>query len=185
MKKLILTLLWTLSILLPTKTFAQNPAPYAVLSEGNTKLTFYYDTQKDANGGMSVGPFQNYADERGWHEQRNNITNVVIDASMANYTGLTSTHRWFEGFSNLTSIIGLENLKMDGVTITGNMFDGCSSLTSLDLSSWNTENVTYLGSMFDNCSSLKEINLSGWKVGSVTYMNYMFSNCSSLVTIYR
>ena len=184
MKKLILTLLWTLSILLPTKTFAQNPEPYAVLSEGNTKLTFYYDTQKDANGGMSVGPFQNYADERGWHEQRNNITNVVIDASMANYTGLTSTHRWFEGFSNLTSIIGLENLKMDGVTITGNMFDGCSSLTSLDLSSWNTENVTYLGSMFDNCSSLKEINLSGWKVGSVTYMNYMFSNCSSLVTIY-
>ncbi len=184
MKKLILTLLWTLSILLPTKTFAQNPEPYAVLSEGNTKLTFYYDTQKDANGGMSVGPFQNYADERGWHEQRNNITNVVIDASMANYTGLTSTHRWFEGFSNLTSIIGLENLKMDGVTITGNMFDGCSSLTLLDLSSWNTENVTYLGSMFDNCSSLKEINLSGWKVGSVTYMNYMFSNCSSLVTIY-
>ena len=31
---------------------------YAVLSEGNTVLTFYYDTQKDERNGMSVGPFE-------------------------------------------------------------------------------------------------------------------------------
>ena len=163
---------------------ATEPEPYAVLSEGNTKLTFYYDKKKDENNGMSIGPFQGYADERGWHFARTTITDVVIDASMADYTGLTSTHRWFEGFSSLTNISGLENLQMGGVTIPANMFDGCSSLTKLDLSSWNTENFGNLGSMFNECSSLTEVNLAGWKVANVTYMNFMFSNCSSLVTIY-
>ena len=160
------------------------PEPYATLSDGNTKLTFYYDKKKDENNGMSIGPFQNYADERGWHFARTTITDVVIDASMADYTGLTSTHRWFEGFSNLTNISGLENLKMDNVTIPANMFDGCSSLTKLDLSSWNTENFGFLEAMFNECGSLTEVNLAGWKVANVTYMNYMFQNCSSLATIY-
>ena len=31
--------------------------PYAALSNNNTVLTFYYDDQKDARGGMDVGPF--------------------------------------------------------------------------------------------------------------------------------
>ena len=31
--------------------------PYAVLSEDNTVLTFYYDDQKAARNGMGVGPF--------------------------------------------------------------------------------------------------------------------------------
>ena len=31
--------------------------PYAVLSEDNITLTFYYDENKEAKGGMDVGPF--------------------------------------------------------------------------------------------------------------------------------
>ena len=31
--------------------------PYAVLSDNNTVLTFYYDGQWEARGGMDVGPF--------------------------------------------------------------------------------------------------------------------------------
>ena len=34
--------------------------PYAVLSEDNTVLTFYYDDQKTALNGMDVGPYYGY-----------------------------------------------------------------------------------------------------------------------------
>ena len=39
------------------------------------------------------------------------------------------------------------------------MFCGCSSLQSIDLSSFNTTNVKYMFSMFDECSSLKKENV--------------------------
>ena len=37
------------------------------------------------------------------------------------------------------------------ITITSHMFSGCSSLTSLDLSNFNTNNVNNMSYMFSNC----------------------------------
>ena len=42
----------------------------------------------------------------------------------------------------------------------GNMFANCISLTSIDISEFNTEKVTNMENMFYNCYSLKEINLN-------------------------
>ena len=39
------------------------------------------------------------------------------------------------------------------------MFYGCSSLQSIDLSSFNTTNVEDMGCMFYGCSSLKKENI--------------------------
>ena len=39
------------------------------------------------------------------------------------------------------------------------MFEGCSSLASLDLSGWDTSNVTDMSWMFRGCSSLREVSL--------------------------
>ena len=39
------------------------------------------------------------------------------------------------------------------------MFSYCSSLKSIDLSSFNTSNVKVMDFMFDNCSSLKKENI--------------------------
>ena len=64
------------------------------------------------------------------------------------------------------------------------MFYGCSGLTTLDLSGWNTANVTYMSNMFYNCSSLSSLDLSAWNTGNVTTMSNMFRGCSSLTTIY-
>ena len=36
---------------------------YAVLSDNNIVLTFYYDDQKIARNGMDVGPFRGYNDD--------------------------------------------------------------------------------------------------------------------------
>ena len=40
------------------------------------------------------------------------------------------------------------------------MFDGCSGLTSLDLSGWDTSNVTDMRGMFNGCSKLKTIRMA-------------------------
>lgn len=40
------------------------------------------------------------------------------------------------------------------------MFDLCSSLTSVDLSSFNTSKVTNMGSMFSNCTKLTKIYIN-------------------------
>ncbi len=63
------------------------------------------------------------------------------------------------------------------------MFAGCSSLTSLDLSGFDTHNVTDMSSMFDNCSSLTSLDLSSFETKNVTDMRGMFSRCSSLTSL--
>ena len=55
------------------------------------------------------------------------------------------------------------------------MFSKCSSLTSLYLSNFNTNNVIYMNSMFSYCSSLTSLNLSNFNTNNVIYLNHMFS----------
>ena len=60
------------------------------------------------------------------------------------------------------------------------MFSGCSSLTSLDLSNFNTNNVEDTSGMFYNCSNLTELNLSNFDTSKVTKTKDMFGNCTKL-----
>ena len=179
-KSLLSTILMVLAIILPTKSWAQEP--YAVLSDNNTVLTFYYDDQKAARNGMDVGPFENL-ESRGWNNVSNIITTVIFDQSFANCTTLTSTADWFNGLGNLTTITDMSNLKTDNVTNMDSMFNGCSGLTSLDLTGFKTDNVTRINSMFRGCSSLTSLDLSGFKTDNVTEMDAIFYMCSNLKSI--
>ena len=158
-----------------------NAEAYAVLSDNNTVLTFYYDDQKTERNGMGVGPFTNSYD-RGWSLMSNSITSVVFDASFANCTTLTSTAYWFYGL-NISSITGIGNLKTDNVTYMRYMFAWCRSLTNLDLSGFKTDNVTSMYGMFCECSGLTSLNLSVFKTDNVTDMSKMFSGCTSLTSL--
>jgi len=60
------------------------------------------------------------------------------------------------------------------------MFGNCSSLKSLDLSSFNTTNVKDMDIMFKNCYSLESLDLSNFDTTNVEYMDNIFTNCSSL-----
>ena len=155
--------------------------PYVVLSDNNTILTFYYDDQKSSRGGMGVESLR----EAGpvWQEAGRIIERVVFDESFANCTTITSTISWFHGFSNLTTIIGLDNLNTSNVTSFANMFKGCSSLTSLDLSGFNTSKATDMEQMFEYCSSLTNLDLSNFNTENVTKMDDMFNRCSSMVSL--
>ena len=73
--------------------------------------------------------------------------------------------------------------KFDGINNMSEMFSNGISLTTLDLSGWNTSSVTSMKSMFYNCSSLTSLDLSGFNTNSVTSMNGMFFGCNSLTSL--
>ena len=196
-----------MAVLVPMAAGAQEP--YAVLSDNNSVLTFYYDNQKAERNGMDVGPFSGEPDYSSWYGQSQSITSVVFDVSFAGCTTLTSTAYWFYELRRLSSITGISNLKTDNVTNMSNMFSdcsgltsldvtgfktdnvtdmsrmffGCSGLTSLDLTGFNTDNVTDMGGMFCGCSGLTSLNLTGFKTDNVTDMSVMFFGCSSLTSL--
>ena len=53
------------------------------------------------------------------------------------------------------------------MTSTNFLFYGCNSLTSLDLSNFNTQNVKSMGHMFQNCYSLISLDLSNFNTENV------------------
>ena len=58
------------------------------------------------------------------------------------------------------------------------MFSGCSSLTSLNLSNFDTSQVTRMFGMFDGCSKLQNITVSASKwVTTKADTTNMFNNC--------
>ena len=89
----------------------------------------------------------------------------------------------FREMTNLTTITGLANLDMTNSTLLQKIFYQCSSLTSLDIHTWNTSNVTNMSEMFYGCSSLTSLNLGNFNTSNVTNMFEMFYNCSSLTSL--
>lgn len=195
------------------------PEPYAALSDDNTVLTFYYDGKKSSRGGMSVGPFtlvyhegEGYDPNTSWYAYRESITTVKFDESFANCTSITSTSYWFHNLKNLSSIVGLGNLKTDNVTDMSYMFSSISSsyisgldmsgfntskvtnmhgmfahllyIQNLDVSSFDTSNVTDMGSMFLQCGGLRAVDVSGFNTSKVKDMSSMFEFCPALQSIY-
>ena len=75
-------------------------------------------------------------------------------------------------------------LFQEGVTDMFNMFYGCSFLTSLDFSKFNTEKVTDMNNMCGLCNNLQSIEFGdNFNTNSVTDMSYMFCGCSSLTSL--
>ena len=84
--------------------------------------------------------------------------------------------------SSLTSL-NLSNFNTAKVQDMSYMFSSCSSLTSLDLSNFNTANVTNMSWMFAGCSGLTSLDLSNFNTDKVQDMSYMFFYCSGLTSL--
>ena len=152
---------------------------YAIYNELDRVLTFYYDEllQHRSKGGTYI--FDSI-DKVGWKICAKSIEKVVFDESFAEYDGVESTMKWFMDCTNLKEIVGIKNLRTDNVVNMTGMFWNCSSLVSLDLSSFNTEKVHSMGWMFSGCSSLSKLDVSSFDTKNVTVMIDMFSFCPSL-----
>ena len=157
---------------------------YACYTPSNTTLTFYCDNQRDSRESITYD-LNSDTDAPEWYDDGTfaSVTRVVFDTTFADERP-TSTFAWFGEMSGLQTIIGLEdNLKTDNVIEMGNMFLGCLSLTSLDLSNFNTVNVKDMSNMFFGCAYLSSLDLSSFNTVNVTSMHDMFYSCASLTRL--
>ena len=146
----------------------------------NGTLTFQYSEK----GSLDEGEYDLNSGESlpGWNDVGVSISKVVFDSSFADARP-TTCHSWFSGLENLTVIEGMENLNTSEVTSMYQMFSGCKSLPSLDLSHFATQKVKTMSYMFMGCESLESLDLNSFNTAMVETMGYMFSGCTNLVTL--
>ena len=109
-------------------------------------------------------------------------TDLVAIEQFPKTSNVTDMRHMFYYCPSLTSL-DLSKWDTSNVTNMGHMFYYCDSLTSLDLSKWDTSNVTNMGYMFSSCSGLTSLDVSKWDTSNVTNMGYMFSSCSGLTSL--
>lgn len=67
--------------------------------------------------------------------------------------------------------------------ICGEMFEGCTLITNLDISNFNTSKTTDMNFMFNNCKNLEKIDISSATFENVTKYVEMFKNIKDGATI--
>ena len=154
--------------------------PYAALYDG--KLTFYYDMAREERSGIKFDLNTNSTTPPDWDAYKKDITAVAFDPMFA-YARPVVTYCWFNQMINLKEIEGIEYLNTSEVTDMTSMFFGCSSLTGIDVSHFDTRKATSMHSMFRN-SGITSLDLSNFETWDVVLMGSMFQDCSSLQTIY-
>ena len=109
------------------------------------------------------------------------ISSSSFSTHPVNYLFEFDVERIIFSGTHITNLIQM--VRMDSLTSMDSMFAGCSGLTSLDTSGWNTSNVTDMDYMFTNCSGLTSLDLSIWDTSAVTSMAYMFNYCPNLTSL--
>lgn len=175
-----LSLLLMLVLLQPVMAQIQDPIMYARLNRETQTLTLYYDTKIDYWLDRLIVDNQSL-----WLDgsERKKIKTVVFDESFK-HARPKSCDQWFYLFGGLTKIEHLDYLNTSEVEVMQSMFSFCTSLETLDLSSFNTEKVTDMQTMFEGSTNLRTINLPKGFIGSnVTDLNGMFRGCANLTEL--
>ena len=173
-----LSLLLMLMLLQPVMAQIQDRRMYARLDRETQTLTLYYDKNKQtSDNAIYARPlWANYV-------ERKAIQTVVFDESFK-HARPKSCDQWFYRFEGLTKIEHLDYLNTSEVENMREMFSNCTSLETLDLSSFNTEKVTNMLAMFEGSMSLRTIKLPKGFIGSnVTNLNATFRGCASLTEL--
>ena len=189
-----------LSLLLLTATSASAQTAYAIWCADAKTLYFDYTTSSITAGSTYQGQtvtnvwsgedvlntkFFYYGGKWGvtycvWYEAAHSTAERAVIQDAFKGAPVKKTNGWFCEFQNLTAVEGLGNISGDNLEETQRMFYECRSLTTLDLSGFQTPNVTDMSYMFATCSALTSLDLSGFDTSNVWNMSYMFSSCSSL-----
>ena len=182
------TLILTTLALLATGCQKEHGFDYAELVDGETFNKFIpatttsvvFEYNKFATGDWillstptSPTPIYGYLDSTVWH--------VTTTASAIHANPRSA--KMFYNCSKLTSIQFGDGFNTSNVTDMRGMFQGCSKLTNLNLSSFNTSNVNSMASMFKWCSGLTSLDLSSFNTSNVTDMHELFRGCNKLTSL--
>lgn len=153
--------------------FSTLPELYGVLDEST--LTLYYDSKRLKNGGVVEW----------WNETSISsvATKVIVDESCSE-AKVTNMSHWFNNFTQLDSIIGLNNINTGEVTDMSHLFSLCSQLSYIDWDPTDAKAVKDMSYMFQGCQSLFDLDLSHLTTSSdLNSTSCMFFGCSSLQTL--
>ena len=98
----------------------------------------------------------------------------------------TRTSAMFSNCTGLTAVSAPPGGDWSKIQAMNNMFEYCSSMTSIDLSMWGDMPVYngHLNETFRGASSLTSVgDLSAWKPNRTTGCTRMFSQCNALVSV--
>lgn len=176
-----LSLLLMLVLLQPAMAQMSEPFIYTRLDKETQTLTVYYGT----NYKKSDNLFSPLSGEPLWRApaEKREIKTVVFDESFKDVRP-TDCGTWFWSFEALTTIEHLDYLNTSDVEDMHSMFSNCTSLETLDLSSFNTKKVKYMYTMFNGATNLRSIKLpKGFIASSVTDLEATFKGCESLTEL--
>ena len=112
---------------------------------------------------------------------------TTLDLSTLDTGRVTTFEGMFQNAGSLERIIGIEDFDISSALTIAHMFRGANSLTSVDLSAWNTSGMTGavgggMASAFRDMNSLTSLDLSGWDTrnASDAQMAQMFANATAL-----
>jgi surface protein len=107
---------------------------------------------------------------------------VIKTLEYCNTSNFTDMSQMFEECSKITEL-DLSSFDTSKVTDMSMMFKYCTALASLDVSNWDVSNVTNMSYMFYCCAALASLDLSSWDTSNVTTMTNMFYYCNNLTSI--
>ena len=97
-------------------------------------------------------------------------------------SNINDCHSMFSGCSQITEI-DLSNFNSSEITSISSMFEGCTKLQYINFTNFGTSKVINMADTFMHCWKLVSIDLSGFDTSKVENMKYMFYSCSSLVSL--
>ncbi|MBO7597013.1 MAG: BspA family leucine-rich repeat surface protein, partial [Bacteroidales bacterium] len=169
---------------------------YLELSNEGKTLTFKYGLLPEPFGEKIID-LKNLQQSSG--KDWSKVETVVFDQSYTDNVLPTSCAFWFSNFKNLKEIQNLDKLNTSQVTNMYGMFMNCSSLETIDISTFSTtslkkdqeEETDGIKYMFYGCKKLKSITLYNPETPSVhftpssniTSLSGIFSDCNALETI--
>lgn len=168
MKKILLTLVLLVSAL----AYASAQTAYAQLN--NHVLTFKYGTMPTSGTNYTVPLNATSMSHVPWYPDRTQVNKVVFDQSFSNVHNIVSLFMWFANMSNLTEIQGIQNLNTSTVVNMMSTF-AFTKLSSLNLTSFDTQNVETMQAMFAGSTQLYSLDLSSFVTPNLTNTSYMFS----------
>lgn len=91
---------------------------------------------------------------------------------------------WFENYTALEHFDGT-SMNVSGATSLANLFKGDDKLIVVEgLSNWSVHNVLSYDSMFEGCASVTSIDVHGWEMNvNATRVN-MFKGLDSIISLY-
>ena len=156
-----------------------------------------HGTMDNLSGTRSGAPWYAYASlPQSIHVEPGVQTNDVIACLFADLVNVktadvknlefhNNTWDFVSLFDNCASMTSVDMSGWDTSTARAfnQMFKGCAKLASVDVNHFNTSKTTAFDNMFQGCSSLTTLDVSNWDMRKAAKIPCIFSGCSSLVSI--